>query len=119
TFDESEHIAFVRRYPVYRDPYFSRNLELKAGHIQCCANVPRQTDRTGKLRLLLLTHNLNLEGAPLFLLEYATYMAKDAGFQLEILASQDGPLRPAYEALGAHLTLIDSAPLYAAPDEET
>jgi len=118
TFDETEHIAFVRRYPSYRDPYFSRSLELKDGRIGCHASVPRQTNRTGKLRLLLLTHNLNLEGAPLFLLEYATYMAREAGFELEILASQDGPLRAAYEALGAHITIVDAAPLYASPDED-
>ena len=119
TFDEAEHIAFVRRYPAYRDPYFSRNLELKDGRIRCHENVPRQTNRTGKLRLLLLTHNLNLEGAPLFLLEYATYMAREAGFELEILTSLDGPLRPAFEALGAHITVVDSALLCASPDEET
>jgi O-antigen biosynthesis protein len=119
TFDEAEHIAFVRRYPSYRDPYFSRNLELQNGLIRCHENVARQLNRTGKLRLLLLTHNLNLEGAPLFLLEYATYMVRDAGFELEILTSQEGPLRAAYEALGAHITVIDSAPLYASPDEET
>ena len=119
TFDEAEHIAFVRRYPMYRDPYFSRNLELRDGRIQPCATVPRQTNRTGRLRLLLLTHNLNLEGAPLFLLEYATYMAREAGFSLEVLTAQDGPLRAAYEGLGAHITLVDAAPLYSSPDEET
>ena len=118
TFDEAEHIAFVRRYPVYRDPYFSRNLELHDGRIRVCATVPRQTDRTGKLRLLLLTHNLNLEGAPLFLLEYATYMAREAGFGLEVLTSQDGPLRAAYESLGAHITIVNAEPLYASPDAE-
>jgi len=119
TFDEAEHIAFVRRYPSYRDPYFSRNLELKDGRVRCHAGaVPRQADRTGKLRLLLLTHNLNLEGAPLFLVEYATYMARNAGFGVEVLTSKDGPLRSTLEELGAHITVIDSAPLYASPDED-
>ncbi len=119
TFDDAEHIAFVRRYPVYRDPYISRNLELTGGHIRCRATAPESTRRAGKLRLLLLTHNLSLEGAPLFLLEYATYMVREAGFDLEVLATQDGPLRAAYEALGTHITLVDAAPLYASPDEDT
>ncbi len=118
TFDEAEHIAFVQRYPRFRDPYYSPHLELFAGRLQCRGAVHARTSRAGRLRLLLLTHNLNLEGAPLFLLEYATYMARDAGFGLEILASQDGPLRAAFEALGAHITLVDAATIYAADNEE-
>ncbi|MSU45618.1 MAG: glycosyltransferase [Lacunisphaera sp.] len=118
TFDEAEHIAFVRRYPAYRDPYLSPNLELAGGGLRCRGAGTVRPNRAGKLRLLLLTHNLNLEGAPLFLLEYATYMAHEAGFSLEVLSSQDGPLRAAYEALGAHITFIDAAPVYLAGDEE-
>jgi len=118
TFDEKEHIAFVRRYPGYADPYLNPHLTLANGRIECRGAQPARINHAGCLRLLLLTHNLNLEGAPLFLLEYATYMAKEAGFHLEILATQDGPLRSAYEALGAHITVVDTAPLYASPDEE-
>ncbi len=119
TFNEAEHIAFVRRYPQYRDPYFSPHLELAGAFIRCRRAQSTRTGRADKLRLLLLTHNLNLEGAPLFLLEYANYLVKEAGFSVEILASQDGPLREAFEALGARITLVDAALLYAAPDEET
>jgi O-antigen biosynthesis protein len=119
TFDDAEHIAFVRRYPSFRDPYLSAHLALDGSRLHCTASTPVRAARAGRLRLLLLTHNLNLEGAPLFLLEYASWMAREAGFTLEVLASQDGPLRGAYEALGAHITVIDAAPLYASPDEET
>jgi glycosyltransferase involved in cell wall biosynthesis len=118
TFDEAEHIAFVQRYPLYRDPYCSAHLELAEGRLRCRGAVHARTGRVGPLRLLLLTHNLNLEGAPLFLLEYATYMAQEAGFSLEVLAAQDGPLRAAFEAVGARITLIDAAPIYAAGSEE-
>ena len=116
TFDDAEHIAFVRRYPGYSDPYVSQQVELAHGRIQCRGPQPARTSRAGQLRLLLLTHNLNLEGAPLFLLEYATYLAREAGFHLEVLAAQDGPLRGAFEALGAPVTLVDTTPLYAATD---
>ena len=113
TFDEAEHIAFVRRYPAYRDPYCSAHLQLVDGRLRCRGAVHARPDRAGRLRLLLLTHNLNLEGAPLFLLEYATYLAREAGFSLEVLSSQDGPLRGAYEALGAHITIVDGEYLYS------
>lgn len=118
TFDEAEHIAFLRRYPSYRDPYFSPHLKIENGLVQCRGARHGRTGRAGRLRLLLLTHNLNLEGAPLFLLEYATYMVREADFQVEVLASRDGPLRSAYEALGAAITVIDSEPIFSAETEE-
>ena len=117
TFDEAEHIAFVRRYPRYRDPYLSPHLELAGGRLRCRGALAARTDHAGKLRLLLITHNLSLEGAPLFLLDYATYMAQEAGFSLEVLATQDGPLRAAYTALGAQIRIVDSRLLYASEDE--
>jgi glycosyltransferase involved in cell wall biosynthesis len=45
-------------------------------------------------------------------------MVRHAGFTLEVLAAQDGPLRAAYEKLGAHITLIDAGPVYASTDDE-
>ncbi len=119
TFDEAEHVAWLRRYPLYRDAFFSASLELAQSRVRCHGAVDLRTDRAGKLRLLLLTHNLNLEGAPLFLLEYATWMVREAGFEIEVLAGQDGPLRHAYEQLGARILIASAADLYASPDEET
>lgn len=114
TFDEAEHIAFARRYPAYQDPYVSAHLELERNRLVCAGKHFTRAARAGRLRLLLLTHNLNLEGAPLFLLEYATWMAQQAGFSLMVLTSQDGPLREAYEKLGATISVVDRHPIYAA-----
>ena len=118
TFDDAEHIAFVQRYPAFRDPYLSPHLALAGNRLHLTSAAPARTARAGKLRLLLLTHNLNLEGAPLFLLEYATWMVREAGFGLEVMTAQDGPLRAQFEALGAHITLVDTTAVYSAPDEE-
>lgn len=118
TFDDAEHIAFVTRYPQYRDPYFSEQLALGKGIPECRGAQFVRTERAGPLHLLLITHNLNLEGAPLFLLEYATHMVRHAGFSIEVLTGQDGPLRSDYEKLGAQITLVDVEPVYASPDEE-
>lgn len=117
TFDAGEHIAWLRRYPLYRDACFSPSWELVGGCVRCRGAVPLRAERAGRLRLLLLTHNLNLEGAPLFLLEYATWMAREGGFELEVLAGMDGPLRSAYESLGARIVVADAGLLYASPDE--
>lgn len=114
TFDEAEHIAFLRRYPSFRDPYSNPSLVLQDARLVASTRRYAHAARGGRLRLLLITHNLNLEGAPLFLLEYATWMAREAGFGLEVLSCQEGPLRGPFEALGAKITLIDRHPIYAA-----
>ena len=119
TFDDKEHIAWLRRYAGYADPYFKSNLLLKGNRVQCRPEGGARPERVGRMRVLLITHNLNLEGAPLFLLEYATHLARVEGFKLDVLAGQEGPLRSAYEALGAQLTLINPGLLMRAPDRDT
>lgn len=66
-------------------------------------------------RILLITHNLQLEGAPLFLAEYAAWMRREAGCAVTVLSGAEGPLRARYEALGVEVRLTDARPL-AAPD---
>ncbi|HEY8994445.1 MAG TPA: glycosyltransferase [Lacunisphaera sp.] len=118
TFDEAEHIAFLRRYPSHRDPCLNPNLVLQNSRLVASTVHYVHAGRADKLRLLLITHNLNLEGAPLFLLEYATYMVREAGFSIEVLTSQEGPLRGPFEALGAKITLVDRHRIYAAGTPE-
>ena len=114
TFDEGEHLAFLRRHEQRRDPFANPSLRLRDGRPQPDPTHSVYAPRAGRLRVLLLTHNLNLEGAPLFLLEYATYLARQAGFDLQVLSCQEGPLRSNYEALGARITLIDRHRIYSA-----
>jgi glycosyltransferase involved in cell wall biosynthesis len=64
-------------------------------------------------RVLLVTHNLNLEGAPLFLLDYAQHLAS-CGVQLTVVSPDEGPLRARFEALGASVRLTDLAALWRA-----
>ncbi len=114
TFDEAEHIAFINRYPAGRDPYLNPSLELVAGRLE-----PSRThyahSRPGRpLRVLLVTHNLNLEGAPLFISEYAGHLVRDAGFEITVLTTEDGPLRAGYEALGARIIMADRHRIYSA-----
>ena len=118
TFDEAEHIAFVRRYPAPRDPYFSRHLQLD-GQLRprCRGAVSGHTERGGRLHVLLITHNLNLEGAPLFLLEYATHLVREAGFEITVISNEEGPIRSRYEELGAKILLVDRHQFYSAENE--
>jgi glycosyltransferase involved in cell wall biosynthesis len=66
------------------------------------------------LHVLLITHNFNFEGAPLFLLEYATWLVQETGARLTVLSGQDGPLCALFEELGAIVQLIDEKPIFDA-----
>jgi glycosyltransferase involved in cell wall biosynthesis len=72
--------------------------------------APRRQPRNpgAPLRLLLITHNLNREGAPLLFAEYAAHLAQ-AGVKLTVLAGQDGPLREMFTRQGATVTVVDPA----------
>jgi len=77
------------------------------------APPPAATSAPAPRRILLVTHNLNLEGAPLFLAEYARALAGD-GAKMGVVSGRDGPLRARFEALGATVRILDASPLAAA-----
>ncbi len=58
----------------------------------------------------LVSHNLNHEGASLFLLEYARHLAA-AGWTLTIITAREGPLRSRFAELGARVVCVDVQPL--------
>ncbi len=68
-------------------------------------------------RALLVTHNLNHEGAPLFLLDYAADLVA-AGTKITLLSPSDGPLRGNFTALGIAIRIVDLPPLLNAETEE-
>ncbi len=112
SYHPEEHIAFARKYRGLEDPYWSpflkaahRNVEIdpyRYGHLR----------RLDKLHLLAVTHNLNFEGAPLFLFEYVGFLIKELGFTIDVVSAEEGPLRQAYEALGVNIMLVDRHPLH-------
>lgn len=63
--------------------------------------------------ITLVTHNLNFEGAPLFLLEYATHLAS-RGSALQVVSGAEGPLRARFAALGAAVQVVDVRSLHQA-----
>lgn len=57
-------------------------------------------------KVTLITHNLNLEGAPLFLWELAQHLIAQ-GTAIQVISAQDGPLAAKYEGLGAAITFVN------------
>ncbi len=80
-------------------------------------NAPTHTSTAFPKSILLVTHNLNLEGAPLFLIDLAQHYAS-LGAKLTILSPSDGPLRQRFEDCGATIQIVDTDALFAAKSRE-
>ncbi|HTO03223.1 MAG TPA: glycosyltransferase, partial [Opitutus sp.] len=117
TYYETEHLAFLRKYAGFIDPFYPRQYYLEHAALKLDTYRYEYAARAGRLHVLVVTHNLNYEGAPLFLLEYAAFMVRKEGFTVDLLAAEDGPLRSAYEALGIKITLVDRHPLHGARND--
>src|SRR3954452_21505887 len=63
------------------------------------------------LRLLAFSHVLAHGGASLYLLELLRRLSRDHGFECEVVALSDGPLRERFESAGVPLHLTDGFPV--------
>jgi glycosyltransferase involved in cell wall biosynthesis len=63
--------------------------------------------------VLLATHNLNFEGAPLFLVDLAAALCR-AGVKVSVVSPSSGPLQARFEQLGATVELVDVSVVFAA-----
>jgi glycosyltransferase involved in cell wall biosynthesis/GT2 family glycosyltransferase len=117
-FDDS-HLYMLAHWGGYlsRDPYFPattmRDLlyPLAEGF---AVYASRSADnlhalQSGQKRILLITHDLSLSGAPIILLELARRL-KAEGVFLTVISAEDGPLRHDYRALDIPV-IIDPAVL--------
>ena len=81
------------------------------------ASAPVSTGAALPRRVLLVTHNLDLEGAPLFLVDYARHLVS-RGVEVSLLSPVDGPLRTRFEESGIRVAWVDAASIFAAPSAE-
>jgi GT2 family glycosyltransferase/glycosyltransferase involved in cell wall biosynthesis len=111
SFTEAEHVAFVEKYAGYRDPFHSDVLDFPPAALQLNPYVHRAARASRPFHALVVTHNLKLEGAPIFIFEYARYLAEQPGVRVTVISPEDGPLRPRFEAAGLPVTIVDVSPL--------
>ncbi|HND60529.1 MAG TPA: glycosyltransferase [Opitutaceae bacterium] len=96
-YTEKEHLAFVQRYPNFRDPFISEVVDYGTSSFRINVHDHRYARRPLPLGVAVITHNLNLEGAPLFIFEYARYLAAQPGWKVRVFSPVDGPLRKKFE----------------------
>lgn len=105
-YNYQEHLNFLHRYPDFRDPYFNENLNIDDLWMGVNPYHYCHADRVGKLKILVVTHNLNLEGAPLIVYNYARYFATMGGYQVQVISPEDGVLRQFYEELNIPVKIV-------------
>ncbi len=101
-----EEAAFVTKYAKWTDPYYNPNLSLGCTDFSVkptaavASSIPR-------LRLGVVSHNLNYEGAPRVLLEIALGLQAAEVVDIVVLSPLDGPLRQLYEEAGCSVHLVE------------
>jgi glycosyltransferase involved in cell wall biosynthesis len=66
------------------------------------------------LRVLVVTHNLNFEGAPWFIFELARHLGRQPGINVRVLSPQEGPMRRVFEEAGLPVEVVDLSAALAA-----
>jgi GT2 family glycosyltransferase/glycosyltransferase involved in cell wall biosynthesis len=102
----AEHLNFLRRYPAIADPYYNENLDLNTTDGLINPRHFLHGSRVGALKVLMISHNLNLEGAPRVLFDQANYF-KSRGYIVRIASRQDGPLRENIERAGMSVEIVE------------
>lgn len=100
-------------WPAYRDDA-PRAIAHRPPSSHLAPLASRLPSASRPLRVLLATHNLNIEGAPLFLLEYGRYLAAQPGFAVHLVSPADGPLRERFATAGIAVEIVDLKPALTA-----
>lgn len=76
-------------------------------------------DASAPLRVLVVTHNLNFEGAPWFIFEHARHLSRQPGVSVRVVSPQDGPMRATFAAAGLPVEVLDVSAALQAADPAT
>jgi GT2 family glycosyltransferase len=118
TYAEREHLEYLARHGTRRDPYHSEALQFPPRNLPLNPYHQRYAQTARPFRALVVTHNLKLEGAPIFIFELARFLAEQPGVSVRLVSPEDGPLRARFEQAGLPVEIWDAGPLLAAQTPE-
>ena len=87
-------------------------------HTRLAAPVQSDGSALGPMRVLVISHNLNFEGAPWFIYELARDLARQPGVTVHVASPLDGPLRRVFEEAGMPVQLLDIGPTVGSKSPE-
>lgn len=103
-----EPLGFKNKYRSFEDPYYNINLS-KTNPFEL---APFNTFNYAlsdhkKPNVVLVTHNLNYEGAPIQLLEIVKGLILTGDFNFTLCSAKEGPLRGLFEEVGIEVEIFD------------
>ncbi len=114
TYAEREHIEYLARHGGYRDPFHSEALQFPPKNLPLNPYHQRYAQTLRPFRALVVTHNLNFEGAPIFIFELARFLAEQPGVSVRVVSPQEGPLRSRFEQAGMKVEIWSDAAAFLA-----
>jgi len=82
----------------------------KTGRLRFAPPPPSALDAARPLRVMVVTHNLNFEGAPWFIFELAQHLAQQPHTTVQIVSPQDGPMHDVFTRAGLAVKVLAVAP---------
>lgn len=103
-----EIASYARLHERDADPYFSPHLGRESNRFEIKPTVVPAVDRHRPVRVLAVTHNLRLEGAPNSAFELISGLNRDPRFEVSVVSPADGPLKATYADIGIPVRVLDS-----------
>lgn len=103
-----EELNYLAKYHSMRDEYYNKNLRLDFPSHRVSGRYHGEIEKR-TIKVAFISHNLNLEGAPIQLKEIAQGFVGHDYIQPVFVSPQDGPLREKLEASGVEVLLMDNA----------
>lgn len=109
-YNPDEHINFVKKYKHFQDVFYSRSIRLDSMWMPIDGSYYSHADRVKDISILFFVHELSLTGAPIVAYEFARNFSSFMGFNVTIVALQDGPVRHMYEEIGIPVIVLSEIP---------
>ncbi len=89
---------------------FTTEAPPRAGRARLAPPPPTSLEASRPLRVMVVTHNLNFEGAPWFIFELAQFLAKQPNTTVEVVSPQAGPMYDVFVQAGMPVKVVDVGP---------
>jgi glycosyltransferase involved in cell wall biosynthesis len=93
---------------------YAAEAPVPTGRARLAPEPPATFSSSAPLHVLVVSHNLNFEGAPWFIFELARHFAQQPGVTVRVVSPQDGPMRRIFTEAGMPVDLVDLGPALAA-----
>ncbi|MDK2047653.1 glycosyltransferase [Aliarcobacter butzleri] len=113
----SEESSYIKKYGKWKDSFYNLNLANNSSNY-AIASKSVVLHSIPKFRVLMVTHNLNLEGAPKSFYEIVKGIKKIGLIEPVVVSHVDGPLRKMYDEIGVEVNILKNFNLFSMTNEK-